>query len=325
MQDIGKLETTLSIPITPFVIRIIIVIICYIVMVFILKISKDKKENYKIIKWTTIKELFLPAMVLIGILAIENIYYSKIIRVDYFEHLGYELLLILLLYGISVYSETKSVYKKESKEETEFSVNYITALNTLKEAFDNSPKNTEHKIIAFCTDDFNHFFEPLGIKYFLAQAKVINEIRNKIKEKNLDNKSLITKRIIVFPGNNIYEGDIAKALKDGTNLTERQNNINNIYLLHDLLSIDLYFVPKQVISDELKKIYDNTIKYKELDTLIIDDNYNRTDERNNCLIFEKNNNEVLINFVNNLIGSITSTNHNIYNAKLIKQRLMNTV
>ena len=118
--------------------------------------------------------------------------------------------------------------------------------------------------------------------YFLTQVKQIKHKNEKIEEENETQKTnrpkLNAMRIVVLKDKTKPRNkDLYKAITQSSNLTQSQQNLKNLIILHDISSINLYFYPeenalKHINDVEQKRINKITDKMREgYDSIFIDE------------------------------------------------------
>ena len=248
----------------------LITFLCFLYFVrFIYIALRDRSAKQKLLIRKIGKELFVPIIILIVFWGIET-YWAYIIASTSFNiiHLLYEMFLILITFFALISYRIQEEYIGENANYYYLAKSLAKNLGPAKE-----------KIMALSVDDFNNFFEELGLWYFLEQVRIIKDIRLKYS-------TLITKRIIAIQ-DDIHENELLrKAFGTEVNLTSSEKNLKNIDLLHSIVGIELYLVPKDklmsIICDEaltegqkgLKNKKLNNLKnetYRNYDRVVIDD------------------------------------------------------
>lgn len=236
-----------------------------------LKKIRDKRKKEKELSELFKKEIIRPAIYLLVLYFIESI-----IAYFIFHHFSptevfFEILLICF---IAVILYNKAINELEELE----SEDHLYSLNQMVEKIDNANQS----IHALSFDDYNNFFDPVGLTYFLTQVKQIKHKNEKIEEENEMQKTKKPKinamRIVVLKDKTKpHNKDLYKAITQSSNLTQSQQNLKNLIILHDISSINLYFYPeenalKHINDVEQKRINKITDRIREgYDSIFIDE------------------------------------------------------
>lgn len=197
---------------------------------FLYKLLRDASTKRKLLIRGTLKDLFIPTFILSILWLLEATWVLWIEHEAYdYVHFFYELFLILITFLIVITYKTQKEYLKEN-------INYYYLAKSLKDNLGCA----HEKVLALSFDDFNNFFEPLGLWYFCEQARIISKLRETYP-------SLIVKRIIVIQSKITNNELLRKAFGAIDNLTYSEKNLKNIDLLHFLTGIDLFLVPREEI------------------------------------------------------------------------------
>jgi hypothetical protein len=175
-----------------------------------------------------------------------------------------------------------------------------------------------NQILALNVRDYNLFFVPLGFRYFLTQARII-------QSKKENNEAITSKRIIAISNANSKISDnsfVVHALLEHGKLTTRQRNLNLIHLLHESFKIDLFLVPKVEILNKIEsEMNGNKIIYENFDNIIIDDKCFFPNADANNLTFEEK--EEHLSIITAIFDAFAeSTESDYYIGKIIQANAM---
>ena len=302
-----------------FKVRALITLVVFIsfcsFVLFIYKLLRDAKTKQRELKKDIIKDLLTTSAILLGLWVIEGVWVVWIEHaVINIVHIIYEAFLIIITFILLITSHIKKDYWNEN-------VNY----SHLELTLNNKLKTLTARFYALSLDDFNNFFEPLGLWYICEQAR-------NLKEKNKASVEISAKRILVIDGDIVNNELLKKAFGPISNLTFSQKNMKNIDLLHSLFHIDLYLLPKSklielITSNNLltedsdlsnKKIIEK--KLNQFERLIIDNEmvYPRK-EKDGFKLTEDSNCQNKKSFIISLFeNSITNFDINQYRINVIK-------
>jgi hypothetical protein len=284
-------------------------------VLFLYKLLRDVKTKQRKLKIDIFKDLLTTGAILLGLWSIEGIWVIWIDKsVLNVVHIFYEAFLILITFVLLISSHIKKDYWNEN-------INYSHLELTLNDKL----KNLSLRFYALSLDDYNNFFEPLGLWYICEQARILNEIRK-------SGRIIEAKRILVIDGNVENNELLKKAFGPISYLTLSQKNMKNINLLHTLFSIDLFLLPKPILIELITK--NNLLtedsnpsnrniieeKFHQFERLIIDDimAYPRK-EKDGFKLTEDNNSNNKKTFIINLFENhITDFDINKYSIDAIK-------
>jgi hypothetical protein len=221
------------------------------------------------------------------------------------HHLLFEIIAIFFTFFIYFTREVILENKKANSIEETFWDEYKTKL-----------ANVETSIITINTEKYSEFTESIGFRYLAEQLKVFGNIENNHLKKQ--------RFFIVSAKNPKYSEEIASFSTE--KLSDKTRNFKSLYLLHSLFGIEMYLIPKEkvinIINQDCNWIYrlwNTHIKktWKDLDRLIIDNNYYKVDDRGNSLIFDPNdkNSKIILE----LISEFATDAYNVEKLKVIEQ------
>ena len=227
-------------------IAIIIILSFTTFVIFIYNSLRDASAKQKRLIRDISKDLCIPTIILAVFWFLEGGWVFWIENESYhITHFFYELFLILITFLVVIANKIQREHLKEN-------TNYYYLAKSLSDNLGSA----KEKVLALNIDDFNNFFEPLGLWYFFEQTRIIQKLKKTYP-------NLIVKRIIVIQSKIINNELIRKAFGTIDNLTYSEKNLKNIDLLHTLSSIDLFLVPRE----EIMKIIYKQLPYEECNKL----------------------------------------------------------
>jgi hypothetical protein len=211
--------------------------------------------------------------VLIGfnIYIFDKLDWSKIIH--HAEELGLILSSFYCIMFFKVARAHKNNLKKLSEKTSQHWIDYVDKLN-----------NTKKSIFGLNTTDFNEFFIPDGIRYFIHQMDTFG------KGKPSDDKEV--KRVIVINSDNneidaeIFDTWVNSAINNLSQLPEEYKKFKNLIQLHMVNDFDLYIITEGFLLETLVEIL-----YKIEDKILIK---NYIQENRNDLIKIKNKIDIIM-------------------------------
>lgn len=317
----------------PIVFKIFVILATIFILLFFsfFLLPETKRISRLILKKTILDAFIFPVVILSLLLVFYQIFKQEqetpkspelfVFWEEYWKEFATISITYVIFFSFSLWKKSK----RENINEHHHWADYVDTITKANEKF-----------LALNVRDFNLFFEPLGVRYFYEQARILKTKLN-----------ITAKRIILIPGKSLndpsFHNLLTRALLLNNNLNDNERTLYNIIQLHKIFNIELFFVPKTAITEMIplrmenfltkitKRIHLSFVLFlfkklilsKKLDSLIIDNKFYHPTNKGQNLMFEEKKDKYNI-LIQKIFATYANDKNSSYYIDVIKENCQKT-